>query len=99
MYNGNMKETNLLKTKKQIISHIRDAFIDFLHTDSETYKYGSADEYATELIKEYQYALWSMTKVSNAKRMREVNTVVRNYFGFETAQEFLDEVTETKKEQ
>ena len=94
-----MKETNLLKTKKQIIVHIRDAFIDFLHTDSDAYKNGSADEYAAELIKEYQYALWSMAKVSNAKRMREVNTVVRNYFGFETAQEFLDEVTETKKEQ
>ncbi|MDD4389729.1 MAG: hypothetical protein PHW03_02880 [Eubacteriales bacterium] len=95
----NMKETNLLKTKKQIIRHIWDTFIDLIHTDSETYKNGSIDECVNELIHEYQYALWSIIKVSNAKRMREVNTVVRNYFGFETAQEFLDEVTETKKEQ
>ncbi len=94
-----MKETNLQKTKKQIISIIRDTFIDFLHTETETYKNGSTDEYVVELIREYQSAWDAITKVSNAKRMREVNTVVRNYFGFETAQEFLDEVTEAKKEQ
>ena len=92
-----MKETNLLKTKKQIISYIHEAIIDFLHTETDSYKNGTADDYITELIQEYLYAVGAISKVSVAKRMREVNTVVRNYFGFETAQEFLDEMT--KKEQ
>jgi hypothetical protein len=74
-----MKETNLQKTKKRIVECIIDCAeesFDGLYID----------------FLEYFRAVDAILQIKLSKRMREVDTVVKHYFGFNTAQEFLAEL-------
>lgn len=88
MYYMNMKETNLQKTKKEVCRIVKMC-IDG-HLAEIPAKQRKNIIFCWELIEELYETISMMYNVCAVKRTRELDTLVRNYFGEDTAKDLLN---------
>ena len=83
-----MKETNLQKTKKEVCRIVIMCIEDRLSevTDNQC----NDIIFCWDLIKELCESINMIYNVCKVKRTRELDTLVRNYFGEDTAKDLLD---------
>ncbi len=86
-----MKQTKLQKSKNFLIETALKCFIDYI---VDTLNDNSMDNWYNGVSEELDalYALYE--KVNEVKRTRELNTLVRKYFGEDTADDLIDSLAD-----